>query len=544
MLEHEERKFYDAAGNIMSSINAARIVALIDIPRHNVKAGDMGGFITGERCLSHNDDAWVGGDALVSYRSSQKKNYSSVVGKALVTDDAVVIDSRVEEKAIVSGSSFVQNSLVSGQSSIEENARVVGSEVQYKAKVVGNAVVRRSLIEANATVLGDSVVGSSLLTGDATVGDKAVVSSSALRGEVFVYENAVVNNSHLLDTVRVTGRANIQGSFITGTTEITDAVMVETGCYIEGRSFLSGKLEVPRGSHIRSEKVHGDFSLRTYERKNTQDPVAVDPVRPHNPGFGFVDPPVVSRPIEKQVEPYVHKLPAKVSPVTTIHVPLQLKKSLSARIKDYLFAPEESKEQSQMYAEEMARQAWEKAKAQHALSHEQALLLQEKVNAVTAINADPVNDELQALITVVNDIEKAYNEYTTDVVKLIQFPLMTDTSVPEVEDFVIALRRAKRSLLSKQVSKISSDVDQLERTFIKAENAVLTARQSTLSAEKRKKLQTAENMFALAFDKHAPLPEKKTSMKAGLRSLEGIVYISDEASKVIHARAGLLAIEA
>ena len=40
-------------------ITCYRIRALRDIPRHNVKAGDVGGWIESEYNLSQDGDAWV-----------------------------------------------------------------------------------------------------------------------------------------------------------------------------------------------------------------------------------------------------------------------------------------------------------------------------------------------------------------------------------------------------------------------------------------------------------------------------------------------------
>ena len=42
-----------------------RIRALIDIPRHGVKVGDLGGLIEKEENLSHDGDCWVYDDARV-----------------------------------------------------------------------------------------------------------------------------------------------------------------------------------------------------------------------------------------------------------------------------------------------------------------------------------------------------------------------------------------------------------------------------------------------------------------------------------------------
>lgn len=40
-----------------------RIQALVDIPAHGVKAGDLGGYVERERCLSRRGDSWAGGRA-------------------------------------------------------------------------------------------------------------------------------------------------------------------------------------------------------------------------------------------------------------------------------------------------------------------------------------------------------------------------------------------------------------------------------------------------------------------------------------------------
>ena len=69
-----------------------RIRALIDIPEHDVKAGDLGGWIEAERNLSQNGAAWVTGEALV-------------MDSAWVTDSA-----RVTGSARVMGSAWVMKS--------------------------------------------------------------------------------------------------------------------------------------------------------------------------------------------------------------------------------------------------------------------------------------------------------------------------------------------------------------------------------------------------------------------------------------------------
>jgi hypothetical protein len=122
---------------IVDSVKLYRIQALIDIPAHDVKAGDLGGWVESEKNLDQSGNAWVSGNAQVS-------------GDARVSGDAWVSgDARVYGDAWVSG-----NACVSG------DARVYGD-----AQVYGNAWV-----SGDAWVYGDAwVSGDARVAGDATL---------------------------------------------------------------------------------------------------------------------------------------------------------------------------------------------------------------------------------------------------------------------------------------------------------------------------------------------------------------------------------------
>nr|DAN72953.1 MAG TPA: putative transferase, nesg, ydcK, Structural Genomics.38A [Caudoviricetes sp.] len=61
-----------------------RIRALIDIPEHDVKAGDLGGWLETEENLSHNGAAWVTGSACVT-DSALVTDAACLTGAARVT---------------------------------------------------------------------------------------------------------------------------------------------------------------------------------------------------------------------------------------------------------------------------------------------------------------------------------------------------------------------------------------------------------------------------------------------------------------------------
>lgn len=147
-------------------------------------------------------------------------------------------------------------------------------------------------------------------------------------------------------------------------------------------------------------------------------------------------------------------------------------------------------------------------------------------------------------IKVINQIEAEYEAYTTDIVKLIKYPAMIDASIPEVGEFVVKLRSAKRSMETASNERLAEIAESLEMSFVRAESKVQTLVASHLDEDKKKSLKTAEKMFRLACDDASPEPEKKLSFKAGMRSLEGVVSVSEKATENMKTRIGILELEA
>lgn len=107
--------------------------------------GEVGGWITGEKCLSHAGDCWVGGEAIV---------IDSVVrDNATVTDHALV-----EDRCLVSGNACVRDSAtVRFLSSISGN-------------VCGDSVVHGSTVRDGATVSGAEIFNVTVDRGAQVVG--------------------------------------------------------------------------------------------------------------------------------------------------------------------------------------------------------------------------------------------------------------------------------------------------------------------------------------------------------------------------------------
>ena len=155
-----------------------RIRALRDIPKHEVVAGDLGGWVESESNLSQDGDSWVSDDAYVS-------GNAWVYGNAHVSGDAIV-----SGNACVSG-----NARVSGNACVSGNAHVYGD-----ARVSGNACV-----SGNARVSGNACV-----SGDARVSGNARLPS---RDSIFTASYVGTENGTLTVTSGVFGLVVTRGCF-------------------------------------------------------------------------------------------------------------------------------------------------------------------------------------------------------------------------------------------------------------------------------------------------------------------------------------------
>ena len=183
-----------------------RIKALRDIPRHGVKAGDLGGWIAGDWNLSHDGDCWV-------------KDKAIVEGDALVTGDAIVKrNAWVAQNAIISDSATVGGkTTVSGYVRIFENATVEGLiEVYGCAKIYGRAIVSihsdtAAWIFGCCKIFGNARVLTYVrIYENAMIYDNAVIAGrgSEFSGDIKLHEDAYYTqeNWHRLIAGDITGQ--------------------------------------------------------------------------------------------------------------------------------------------------------------------------------------------------------------------------------------------------------------------------------------------------------------------------------------------------
>jgi len=133
-----------------------RIQSLIDIPRHDVLVGALGGFVESEDNLSHEGCAWIADDAVVY-------DVARISGNALICDNAQVFNT-----ARIFGDAKIYD-----KARIFEDAEVFcDAEVFNWAKVCDHVHVFRSAkVSGEAEVSGDGWVHQEQITRDFFVRD-------------------------------------------------------------------------------------------------------------------------------------------------------------------------------------------------------------------------------------------------------------------------------------------------------------------------------------------------------------------------------------
>lgn len=126
-----------------------QIKALIDLPDIGVKAGDLGGYIGTEECLTHANQCWVFAGSSVT-RGSRVRNRAQIKGNSMVTGNSVI-----RGTAVVMYSEILSGSTVQGSSSVKY------SDLSEKCIVSGASTVEYSRLR-NVKLMDGKIVNSTV----------------------------------------------------------------------------------------------------------------------------------------------------------------------------------------------------------------------------------------------------------------------------------------------------------------------------------------------------------------------------------------------
>lgn len=259
------------------SAELRRIRYLVDIPVHDIKAGDEGGFLESQVNLSQTgdcvvlDDACVMGKARVSESALVKENallmhtasahdHALISGNTLLIGDAVVKDyarlegnARVRDNVVIQGQAIVKDdadingwTVIGGRAQVFESASMnmnklapdtKGVHVDDRARLYGNAVLAgRCIVRGNAEVFGNAVIK-----------EEVVISDSAS-----VSGDARLHNSSVSGMVKLAGGAHVRNCQLSGSMDIRDSAKL-TDCKINANNLSIHKEAVL--THVEMEST-------------------------------------------------------------------------------------------------------------------------------------------------------------------------------------------------------------------------------------------------------------------------------------------------
>ncbi|MCR5572458.1 MAG: hypothetical protein K6F57_01640 [Candidatus Saccharibacteria bacterium] len=169
-----EEKYYE----LRNCPDGMHIMALVDIPEHGVKAGDLGGKVGGYKNLAQ-DGSWiewgaeVSAEALVSGGALVKSgsricDSARVCGKNTVVEavemmqHAAVLEGSCVKSASIYGWTVIEGgSIVLGHTGFSQSTVVVGSFIEASTEI-SDSYIEKSHIFSGATVRGARIEGSNI----------------------------------------------------------------------------------------------------------------------------------------------------------------------------------------------------------------------------------------------------------------------------------------------------------------------------------------------------------------------------------------------
>lgn len=157
-----------------------RVAALRDIPRHGVKAGDLGGLVYGSHNLSQEGDCWLD------------------------------VNSKAIDNSIISGNALLVNSYTSNSSHVADNAIVTNCRILHRSSVSGKS-----------RITGVVLLGDALIRGD-------VCLSCDIKEYMSIRDNACISKQ---EDILILGPARSSGRCSAAYRQIDGSIQVTTGCF-------------------------------------------------------------------------------------------------------------------------------------------------------------------------------------------------------------------------------------------------------------------------------------------------------------------------
>lgn len=188
-----------------------RLQALRDIPEHNVKAGDLGGYVTKKKNLSQEGSCWIGGEAQV-IGDVQVSDRAYIGGQAVVRVYSVFMQAYAVSPIVIKGGVRIEDYADVLTIRVHPDDRYATCIFEGNTRIYGKALLENVLsMYSSAKVYGNArVIGADLINGTSEIyGNARVEKLSTIKGNSKVFDEAIIGaNATIIDSI-VAGKSNI-----------------------------------------------------------------------------------------------------------------------------------------------------------------------------------------------------------------------------------------------------------------------------------------------------------------------------------------------
>jgi len=287
-----KQKKYELTGEfkyLTRYVKLRRIRALMDIPEHGVKSGDLGGWIEKIRNLSRDgscwvkDEAFVYGDAKVLdsslihgnaqiFGKSEIQGCSTISGDADISERTIVKNSDIGGKVVISGDVYIQDSVlmddVSIVSDLSREINVKNSQISERVSLLDGVSIIHSSINGREVVISENArIEDSHISGkDLLISNNVLIKNSKIDGTMIdksdafvILDNAVVENSAIIAE---------------GTVQIENYAQVVGGIHLQGSNIFIQDMATVKGTvGIFSYTTLKDFATISFDTSNPERPI-------------------------------------------------------------------------------------------------------------------------------------------------------------------------------------------------------------------------------------------------------------------------------
>lgn len=179
----------------------------------------------------------------------------------------------------------------------------------------------------------------------------------------------------------------------------------------------------------------------------------------------------------------------------------------------------------------------------------QALSTADSVAAVTTTkptiqSASAPSSRIKTLVSRYEAIKSEWASYELDLLKILEFPAVTDMSVPATGKFhkalylsgILAPEDVAKPLSSDEAKRFEDSVLDLEYCFRAMLNESKRLRWNSYSEKERSSLRTAKSLLSIALNSASSENERQVAYKRLIKEVEGILVLPEQAILELEAK--------